>query len=288
VSRSVSIRALKIANILIGVGIALLLAGIGLSYPTFRPYLETLFQTRGIATAPPLEPEVLAAEATVAILLPLDDPVPPVPAEPSPTPTMPGRELEAPIQPQPTPALLEPTSEPTARPALRPTPTPPLRGTMPVHIRIPAINLDAPVTPVEWAPLETADGAQGIWQVPNWRAAGWHSSSALLGVPGNTVLNGHNTTYGEVFRDLYQLQEGAEILLEGEDGLIYTYGVEALYILKEAHQPLEVRLENARYILPTTDERLTLVTCHPYGSIQNRLIVIARPAPAPPLEGEQP
>lgn len=286
-SRSVSVRALKIANILIGVGIALLLAGIGLSYPTFKPYLETLFQTRDLATAPPLGPEVLAAEATAAILLPLDEPAPPVPVEPSPTPTTPGRELEAPIQPQPTPALLEPTSEPTARPAPRPTPTP-LWGTAPVRIRIPAINLDAPVTPVEWAPLETADGAQGIWQVPNWRAAGWHSSSALLGVPGNTVLNGHNTTYGEVFRDLYRLQEGAEILLEGENGLTYTYGVEALYILKEANQPLEVRLENARYILPTTDERLTLVTCHPYGSIQNRLIVIARPAPAPLLEGEHP
>lgn len=286
-SRSVSVRALKIANILIGVGIALLLAGIGLSYPTFEPYLETLFQTRDLATAPPLGPGVLAAEATAAILLPLDEPAPPVPVEPSPTPTTPGRELEAPIQPQPTPALLEPTSEPTARPAPRPTPTP-LWGTAPVRIRIPAINLDAPVTPVEWAPLETADGAQGIWQVPNWRAAGWHSSSALLGVPGNTVLNGHNTTYGEVFRDLYRLQEGAEILLEGENGLTYTYRVEALYILKEANQPLEVRLENARYILPTTDERLTLVTCHPYGSIQNRLIVIARPASAPPSEGEHP
>jgi len=287
VSRSVSVRALKIANILIGVGIALLLAGIGLSYPTFEPYLETLFQTRDLATAPPLGPGVLAAEATAAILLPLDEPAPPVPVEPSPTPTTPGRGLEAPIQPQPTPALFEPTSEPSAWPVPWPTPTP-LWGTAPVRIRIPAINLDAPVTPVEWAPLETADGAQGIWQVPNWRAAGWHSSSALLGVPGNTVLNGHNTTYGEVFRDLYRLQEGAEILLEGENGLTYTYGVEALYILKEAHQPLEVRLENARYILPTTDERLTLVTCHPYGSIQNRLIVIARPAPAPPSEGEHP
>lgn len=286
-SRSVSVRALKIANILIGVGIALLLAGIGLSYPTFEPYLETLFQTRDLATAPPLGPGVLAAEATAAILLPLDEPAPPVPVEPSPTPTTPGRGLEAPIQPQPTPALFEPTSEPSAWPVPWPTPTP-LWGTAPVRIRIPAINLDAPVTPVEWAPLETADGAQGIWQVPNWRAAGWHSSSALLGVPGNTVLNGHNTTYGEVFRDLYRLQEGAEILLEGENGLTYTYGVEALYILKEAHQPLEVRLENARYILPTTDERLTLVTCHPYGSIQNRLIVIARPAPAPPSEGEHP
>ena len=40
---------------------------------------------------------------------------------------------------------------------------------------------------------------------------------------------------------------------------------------------MEVRLKNARHILPTEDERLTLVTCHPYGSLQYRLIVIAFP-----------
>ncbi len=43
-------------------------------------------------------------------------------------------------------------------------------------------------------------------------------------------------------------------------------------------QPLEVRQANARYIQPTDDERVTLVTCHPYGSTRFRLIVIARPA----------
>jgi sortase (surface protein transpeptidase) len=48
-------------------------------------------------------------------------------------------------------------------------------------------------------------------------------------------------------------------------------------ILPEAGQPLGVRRENARYVMPTDDERLTLVTCHPYGSLRNRLIVIARP-----------
>ena len=45
----------------------------------------------------------------------------------------------------------------------------------------------------------------------------------------------------------------------------------------DAGLPLEVRVKNASYIQPTRDERLTLVTCHPYGSLRNRLIVIARP-----------
>lgn len=286
------IKALKIANILIALGIGLLLVGIGLSYPTFQPYLATLARTSQIATAPPLESAVIAEDATVFALLPFE--AAPVveaqtimPAEPLPgeTPEAPAR--TTPAQPAATPALLDPTPEPPTLTPPPPTATPGPVGVLPERIRIPAIRLDAPVVPIDWEIVETNEGPQGVWQVPNWRAAGWHETSAPLGVPGNTVLNGHNTTYGEVFRDLYRLREGAEILVEGANGLTYTYTIEALYILREAGQPLEVRLENARYILPTTDERLTLVTCHPYGSLQNRLIVIARPivALAPP-EGD--
>ena len=108
-------------------------------------------------------------------------------------------------------------------------------------------------------------------------AAGWHESSAPLGVPGNTVLNGHNTTHGEIFRDLYTLEAGDDIVVYSDE-TPYTYAVTEVLILPEADQPLEVRVENAHYILPTDDERLTLVTCHPYGSLQYRLIVIAQPS----------
>jgi sortase A len=107
-------------------------------------------------------------------------------------------------------------------------------------------------------------------------AAGWHETSAPLGAPGNTILNGHNTTNGEVFRDLYTLEAGDTITVYAGDAP-YTYTVTEILILPEGGQPMEVRLENARYILPTDDERLTLVTCHPYGSLRNRLILIAHP-----------
>ncbi|MBN1921538.1 MAG: sortase [Anaerolineae bacterium] len=278
-----STKALRIANLLIVLGIGLLLLGIVWSYPTFRPYLETLWQTRDIPTAPPLDNAIIAEDATVVALLPFDET--PLPAAISPTVAVSRSTSLTPVNRQATPVMLD--STPTPVPTPQPAATPQFVGIAPARIRISAIRLDAPVVPIDWEVLETADGVQGIWKVPDWRAAGWHNTSALLGVPGNTVLNGHNTTYGEVFRDLYKLQVGAEILLEGEDASTYTYTVESLYILKEANQPLEVRLENARYILPTMDERLTLVTCHPYGSIQNRLIVIARPAPASlPVEGE--
>jgi len=128
--------------------------------------------------------------------------------------------------------------------------------------------------PISWNTVEVDGQPQTAWQVPATYAAGWHETSMPLGVVGNTVLNGHNTTNGEVFRDLYTLEaEDAIIVYSGDTP--YAYTVTEVLILPEAGQPLDVRLENARYILPTEDERLTLVTCHPYGSLQYRLIVIA-------------
>jgi sortase A len=162
----------------------------------------------------------------------------------------------------------------TLRPSLTPAPTP--LPVIPKRIVIPAIALNAPVVPVSWAMVEVDGQEQPMWDLPDTHAAGWHETSASLGVPGNTVLNGHNTSNGEVFRDLYKLEIGDEIVLH-TNRAVYTYVVTETLILPEAGQPLEVRIENAHYIQPTEDERLTLVTCHPYGSLRNRLIVIARP-----------
>jgi LPXTG-site transpeptidase (sortase) family protein len=162
----------------------------------------------------------------------------------------------------------------TIRPSLTPTPTPP--PVIPERIIILAIDLNAPVIPISWTVVKVDGQEQPVWDLPDTRAAGWHETSASLGVPGNTVLNGHNTNNGEVFRNLYKLKIGDEIVLHSAR-MAYTYAVTQTLILPEAGQPLEVRIENAHYIQPTEDERLTLVTCHPYGSLRNRLIVIARP-----------
>lgn len=168
----------------------------------------------------------------------------------------------------------------TLRPSLTPAPTPLL--IIPKRIVIPAIDLNAPVVPVSWTMVKVGGQEQPMWDLPDMRAAGWHETSASLGVPGNTVLNGHNTNNGEVFRDLYKLKVGDEIVLH-TNREVYAYAVTETLILPEAGQPLEVRIENAHYIQPTEDERLTLVTCHPYGSLRNRLIVIAHPVERPML-----
>jgi len=266
------VQKLKIANILLWSGAGLLILGIAISYPTFAPYFSTLFYTPKIPTAPPIT-VVMPTMAEPVIL----------PFEGEPVSAVPSREAtqEPPTAPAPSPSAVTPDVVPTN--------TPVWNGATPTRLRIPALGLESPVVPTGWETVEIDGVEQAVWDVPNWRAAGWHNTSAKLGVPGNTVLNGHNTTEGEIFRDLYTLEIGALILVEGDDGETYAYGVGEIYILPEAGQPLEVRIENARYIQTTEDERLTLVTCHPYGSLANRLLIIAYPAPEPelvPTEGE--
>jgi len=121
----------------------------------------------------------------------------------------------------------------------------------------------------------------GVWDVPDQRAAGWHDDSAPLGRVGNTVLNGHNTTYGEVFRDLYRLQPRDTITVYA--GLQpHRFTVAETTIFREAGQPMDVRAQNAELLGRTNDERLTLITCHPYGSTLNRLVITALRHDGPP------
>ena len=240
-------------QVLIWGGVLLLLVGGLMIYPYVRSRLATL---------PP------APTPTPAFL----HPIAPLPTATSAAPTS---------TPSPLPTSDLPTPPtPTATVIPSPTPTPAL----PSSIVIPSISVDAPVVPVSWRTTEVNGQPQAVWEVPAMYAAGWHETSASLGVPGNTVLSGHNTGNGEVFRDLYTLEAGDTITVYAED-VAHTYGIDEILILPEAGQPLEVRLDNARYILPTEDERLTLVTCHPYGSLRYRLIVIARPTTADADEG---
>jgi sortase A len=148
-------------------------------------------------------------------------------------------------------------------------------GAPPNRLIISAINLDAPVVPIGWH-IEEQDGQTvSVWDVPDY-AAGWHQTSAYPGRPGNVVLNGHHNIRGEVFRHLIDLEPGARIQLHA-DGKVYYYTVSEKHILQEKGQPPEVRYQNALWIAPTADERLTLVTCWPYTSNTHRLIIVARP-----------
>jgi len=146
-----------------------------------------------------------------------------------------------------------------------------------------SIGLDAPVVPVGQKIVDVDGQATAVWEVAEY-AAGWHKGSALPGQAGNIVLSGHHNIKGEVFRHLEHLQPGDTIVLYA-DGWPFRYMVQLRMIVKEKGEPLAVREENARWIGPFPDERLTLVACWPYTSNTHRVIVVARPADVPvPLE----
>jgi LPXTG-site transpeptidase (sortase) family protein len=147
----------------------------------------------------------------------------------------------------------------------------------PSRIIIGSIQMDAEIIPA--TAQKVAIGKQEFiqWLAPNQAAAGWHSQSALLGEIGNTVLNGHHNVYGKVFQRLTDVSVGDRIVVFGDDGTAFNYVITNKMILPEKNVTVEEREENARWILPSTDERLTLVTCWPYESNTHRLIIVAQP-----------
>jgi sortase A len=196
---------------------------------------------------------------------------PPTPAPPTPIP--PSTSEPQPQYPNPTPtATVTPESVP---PPPAPAPNPPAGGNgVPTHLVIPSVGIDANVIPVGWQMVEQNGQQYSIWQVADY-AVGWHQTTAVLGQPGNTVMAGHHNVNGEVFRDLVNVEVGDAITIYSGDQP-FEYQVELKTIVKEKGEPIEVRQRNAQWIAPTTDERITLVTCWPYTNNTHRVIVVAK------------
>jgi LPXTG-site transpeptidase (sortase) family protein len=214
--------------------------------PTSTPFLPDL---------PTLAP--VTATAPAAVDLPAEIPaetIPPQPAEQA------EGQFLAPLEPVATPEPVEPAAPPLT----------------PERIVIPAVQLDAPILPATFRLVNYNGQLFQQWDAPAMYAAGWQTSSALIGEPGNTVLNGHHNVNGSVFGRLHELEEGDLIqIFSGGERVDYT--VANKMILPEEGMPLEVRFENARWLSASDDERLTLVTCWPQNSNSHRLIIVARP-----------
>ncbi len=147
---------------------------------------------------------------------------------------------------------------------------------IPERIVIDKISLDAPIEIAESMNVNVSGQDVVQYLVPEKFAAGWHEGSASLGVVGNTVISGHHNAYGEVFKKLVDLKVGDTfILLSGKKA--FEYVIANKMILPEKNEPLDVRLENGRWILPSKDERVTLVTCWPENTNTHRLIIVAVP-----------
>jgi sortase A len=230
-------------------------------------------------TAPvkPTEPPPAPTASPTPTTSPTEEPATETPSAAGPTPALLPEWTATPETPEPTPTENPPTPLPTPTSTPTPTPLPPAQEP-PTRIVAPAIDLDAKVVPMGWEMVDRRGVMVSEWVVPK-KAAGWHMNSALPGHGENVVLSGHHNIEGKVFRYVVDLNPGDEITLYAGD-VPYPYVVTEKYILKESGMPLRVRQKNAQWIMPSGDERLTLVTCWPYEWPGNshRVIVVARPA----------
>lgn len=147
---------------------------------------------------------------------------------------------------------------------------------IPDQLFIPAIRLLAPIISADFSSTEIDDETYGQWKAPDNFAVGWHPDSALLGSVGNTVLNGHNNSHGEVFKKLNELEIGDRIYVNSK-GERYLFLITNIMILPERDVDIQTKLENSRWLARSNDERLTLVTCWPDNSNSHRLIIVASP-----------
>lgn len=141
--------------------------------------------------------------------------------------------------------------------AITPLPMPTPGPEQATRIQIPVIGVDAPVLPGDdWETLK--------------KGAGHHIGSANPGERGNCVISAHNDIFGEIFRDLPELDLGDEIFVHTRSQ-VYRYVVTQKRIIK----PTEVSV-----MYPTSQPTLTLISCYPYGIDTHRIVVIAELKPS--------
>lgn len=140
--------------------------------------------------------------------------------------------------------------------AITPLPMPTPGPEQAIRIQIPAIGVDAPVVEGDsWESLK--------------QGAGHHVGSANPGESGNCVISAHNDIFGEIFRDLPDLDLNDEIL-------VYTASRVYRYVVtqKRIIEPTEVNVMSA-----TSSPVLTLISCYPYGIDTHRIVVVAELQP---------
>jgi hypothetical protein len=245
-------------------------------------------------TSAPVAPTTTPAVAA-AIVAPTATPVAPEPTQPAPTATV------APPSPEPLLSTATPVpAKAAAATALPPATTAvpaatPVLADVPVRVVIPDLKLDVPVVEMGWRVVQTADGPRSDWVIPK-NEAGHHINSALLGDAGNLVISGHNNIYGEVFKpisfawdndtripvddytDRSDILNGRAIELFDAAGQGFQYTITAFYRLKDTGVSAEQRIANGRFMEPTDQAQVTLITCWPPTSNTHRLVVVAVPA----------
>ena len=147
----------------------------------------------------------------------------------------------------------------------------------PLRIAIPAIELDQPIVPV--SPISTTTRSGSIswaWDTADY-AVGHLDRTAMPGA-GNVVLAGHNNTKGEVFRYLPELTLGQLITVYTSEQA-HVYRVDEVTIVPYRRNPVAGEAILQTYMAATEHEQLTLISCYPYVTNADRIVIVASPFP---------
>ena len=218
---------------------------------------------------------------------------------PSPEPTA---TLSQPAPTETTAVVASPTASASPSPTAAPPPTvaatPTIQselGSAPVRIVIPDLKIDVPVTEMGWRVVDTASGPRSDWVIPK-NEAGHHINSALLGESSNLVISGHNNIFGQVFKpisfawdndsrtpvdsytDRSDILTGRSLELFDATGNQFDYVIRDFYRLKDTGVSAQQRIANGRFMEPTDQAQVTIITCWPPTSNTHRLVVVAVPA----------
>jgi sortase A len=129
----------------------------------------------------------------------------------------------------------------------------PVTDDTPLRLNVPRLNIDGPIVQgVDWNALQ-----QGIGMLPN--------GSLPRNSGDNVVLAAHNDIYGEIFRDLDQLEAGDELQIQTRSG-IYTYSV---------RETLLVAPDDVHVMESQGTAMVTLISCYPYQVNNQRIVVYA-------------
>ncbi|MEU1473299.1 class F sortase [Streptomyces sp. NPDC005761] len=142
-----------------------------------------------------------------------------------------------------------------ATPSPSPTPTtaPALARSVPKRLKIPAIAVDAPFTPL-------SIGASGRLDAPppnDTNLVGWFKGGVTPGERGAAIVAGHvdTLTGPAVFLQLRFLRPGSTVDITRTDGTVATFKVDTVETFSKAKFP------DKRVYADTTDAQLRLITC---------------------------
>ncbi|MEU9864012.1 class F sortase [Streptomyces sp. NPDC047971] len=113
----------------------------------------------------------------------------------------------------------------------------PLPPSAPVRLRIPEIDVDAPMTGLGLGP----DGALDVPPADDRNLAGWYEDGTTPGAKGTSIVAGHvdNARGPAVFYALGALKKGNRIEVDREDGRTAVFTIDAIEVYENEDFPDE-------------------------------------------------